>query len=96
MIRHIVMWKFKENTKKEMQEFLDGLMGLKGQIEVIRHMETGVSVNSDNSYDAVLVCDFDSTEDLKSYQNDPRHLKVAGLCKEIRISRADVDYEIEG
>ena len=25
MIKHIVMWKFKENTEKEMNEFLDGL-----------------------------------------------------------------------
>ncbi len=95
MVRHIVMWKFKEGTQKEMQEFLDGLMALKSQIEVIRRMETGFSVNDENSCDAVLVCDFDSMEDLKSYQNDPRHLEVAALCKEIRISRADVDYEIE-
>lgn len=95
MVRHIVMWKFKEGTQKEMQKFLDELMGLKNQIEVIRHIETGSSINDQNSYDAVLICDFDSMEDLISYQNDPRHLKVAALCKEIRISRADVDYEIE-
>ena len=32
MIKHIVMWKFKENTEKEMNEFLDGLKALENQI----------------------------------------------------------------
>ena len=28
MIKHVVMWKFKENTEKEMDEFLKGLKSL--------------------------------------------------------------------
>ena len=30
MIKHVVMWKFKPGTEKEMNEFLSGLKGLYG------------------------------------------------------------------
>ena len=45
------------------------------------------------NYDAVLVSDFDSLEDLAAYKADPRHQAVSALCKSIRTDRAAVDYE---
>lgn len=30
MIRHIVMWKFREGTEREQEQFLTGLRGLSG------------------------------------------------------------------
>ena len=39
MIKHIVMWKFKEGTEEKMNQFLKGLNGLVGQIEVIRSLQ---------------------------------------------------------
>ena len=38
MIKHIVMWKFKPGTEKEMHEFLDGLRGLYGVIPQIKEI----------------------------------------------------------
>ena len=32
--------------------------------------------------------------DLDAYKTDPRHLALAGLCKEIRTDRVAVDFEI--
>ena len=93
MIRHIVMWKFNAGHEAEMEKFLDGLRSLPEQMDIIKHLEIGVSTNEKNNFDAVLITDFESMEDLNSYKNDPRHLKVAAICKEIRSSRADVDYE---
>lgn len=93
MIKHVVMWKFKEGTEKEMNTFLDGLRGLYGVIPQIRSQEVGVNVLEGN-YNAVLISTFDSLSDLETYKNDPRHVAVAALCKEIRTDRVAVDFEM--
>ena len=93
MIKHVVMWKFREGTEKEMNQFLEGLRGLYGVIPQIRSQEVGVNCLAGN-YDAVLISTFDSLEDLDTYKNDPRHVAVAGLCKEIRTDRVAVDFEL--
>jgi hypothetical protein len=94
MIRHIVMWKFKPDEEENMRKFLDGLNSLNGKLPMIKHMETGINTNPDNDYDAVLLSDFDSMEDLNSYKNHPDHIAVSRLCKSIREARVCVDYEI--
>ena len=93
MIRHIVMWKFRPGTEAERDQFLTGLQGLYGVIPQLRRCEVGVNVGEGN-YDAVLVSDFDSLEDLETYKNDPRHKVLSALCKSIREDRVAVDYEI--
>jgi heme-degrading monooxygenase HmoA len=94
MIKHVVMWKFKKDTEAQMREFLNGLVGLKGQIDGLKSVEVGVNINDKNDFDAILVTEFDNMEDLQAYQTDPRHLAVAALCKEIRTDRVAVDYEV--
>lgn len=93
MVKHIVMWKFREGTEEKAEEFLNGLKSLNGQIEVIRSMEVGKNVLEKNDCSAVLVATFDTFEDLEKYKTDPRHVAVSGLCKEIRESRHAVDFE---
>ena len=92
MIRHIVMWKFRPGTEREQQEFLTGLKGLQGVIPQLLRSEVAVNVLPGN-YDAVLVAEFHSLEDLDAYKNDPRHKAVSALCKSIREDRVAVDYE---
>ena len=94
MIRHVVMWKFRPGTEAEMNAFLEGLRGLYGVIPQIRRQEVGVDCAGGDNYHAVLISSFDSMEDLKTYQNDPRHVAVSALCKSIRLDRVAVDYEI--
>lgn len=93
MIRQIVMWKFRPGTEAEQEQFLEGLRGLQGVIPQLRSCQVARSVGADN-YDAVLVSEFDSLEDLEAYKHDPRHVKVSALCKSIRMDRVAVDYEI--
>lgn len=93
MIKHIVMWKFKENEEENMKKFLDGLVSLKDEIEVIKKLEVGINTNPANYFDAVLVSEFETMEDLETYKKDPRHVKVSALCKEIRTAREAIDYE---
>ena len=90
MIRHIVMWKFREGTEREQEQFLTGLRGLFGVIPQLRRCEVKRCIGKDN-YDAVLVSEFASMEDLQIYKDDPRHKAVSALCKSIRIDRVDPD-----
>lgn len=94
MIKHIVMWKFKEGEQENMMLFRERLLALKDQIPEIRAMEVGVNINpSECSYDAVLVSEFDSMEALKSYSVNPLHKAVSDFCKTIRTNSVSVDYE---
>jgi hypothetical protein len=92
MIRHIVMWKFRPGTEAEQERFLTGLRGLQGVIPQLLRSEVAVNVAPGN-YDAVLVSEFRSIEELEAYKNDPRHRAVSALCKSIREDRVAVDYE---
>ena len=94
MISHIVMWKFKDGEEENMMKFRERLLALKGQIPEIRAMEVGINVNpSERSFDAVLVSEFDSLEDLRSYSVNPLHVAVSEFCKSIRTQSVSVDYE---
>ena len=92
MLRHIVLWKFRPGTEAEQTAFLNGLRALQGVVPQLLKAEIGVNAGTGN-YDAVLVAEFESPEALRAYQNDPRHVAVSALCKEIRTDRAVVDYE---
>ena len=93
MIKHVIMWKFRENERENMMRFLEGLQALKGQIPQIVDMEVGVDMGGDGHYDAVLISVFRNKEDLKIYKIDPRHVAVSSLCKSIRTDRVAVDFE---
>lgn len=93
MIKHIVMWKFKENEEENMKRFLNALLSLKEIIPEVKYMEVGININSSNEFDAALVSEFETLDDLNTYKNHPEHIKVSKLCKEIRIARQAIDYE---
>ena len=93
MIKHIVMWQFKQGEEENVKKFLDGLMKLKDIIPQLVNVETGVNINPDNKFDAVLITEFRSIEDLETYKNHPEHIKVSDLCKSIRIERQAIDFE---
>ena len=93
MIRHIVMWKFRTGTEAEQEQFLSGLRALQGVVPQLLQSEVARNVGARN-YDAVLVSEFNSLEDLEAYKNDPRHKAVSALCKSIREDRVAVDYEV--
>ena len=93
MVKHIVMWKFKKDEKENMKKFIKGLNNLKLIIPEIKYMETGININPNNQYDAILISEFETMEDLEKYKNHPEHLKVSSLCKEIREDRQAIDYE---
>lgn len=94
MIKHIVMWKFKNGEEENVDKFLNGLSALKGEIEEIKYLQVKKNISEKNDYDAVLISEFESLEDLNKYKVNPKHVKVSSLCKSIRITRASIDFEI--
>ena len=92
MVRHVIMWKFKEDEQEAMREFLAGLQALDGVIPEILRMEISINCREGNNYDACLIADFADFDALERYKNDPRHQAVSRLCKRIRTARGAVDY----
>lgn len=100
MVKHIVMWKLKQfDSPNGKQEAIDKIktlfVNLQKELSIIKKAE--VLVNSDkapqDNFDATLIVDFESFEDLKAYQIYPSHKKISEYIKSIRVDRAAIDYE---
>ena len=99
MIKHVVLFKFKETLKNPEKEtkitaIKDGLEALNGKIDTLKKIEVGISCNAKETYDMALTTEFDNMEGLSTYATHPEHLKVLALIKEILEERACVDYEV--
>ena len=96
MIKHVVMWRFKEENKaKNMETFKQGLLSLVGIVPEIKSMEVGAHINEVSpGYDMALVMEFESIEDLEAYKVHPEHKKVSAFCKSIRQERVAVDFQL--
>jgi len=100
MIRHIVMWKFKEEaegkTKREnMEKAREMLYDLLPIIPEIKRMEIGLDISkTDMSMDLCLLTEFDSKETLAYYATHPEHLKVSNFFRLVIESRVVLDSEL--
>lgn len=96
MVKHIVMWKLKEDNKLEnAQKIKKSLEALNGVIEVIKSLEVGVNYNSSMAaYDVVLVSEFENDEALAIYQTHPKHIAIGEFVKSVSTDRKVVDYII--
>lgn len=96
MIKHIVMWKFKDDVAEaDKLEMKHQLESLKGVVPSLLQIEVGMDVvGMDASKDMVLTTLFHSLSDLQAYADDPTHLKVVEFVKPLVCERAVVDYEI--
>ena len=95
MIRHIVMFKIKDEFKDEIPQLVKNFYGMKGKIEGMVNLEAGADfLHSDRSYDVALITEFDSREAFDAYQNHPVHLPVKKRMGEVRISSVACDYVI--
>ena len=99
MVRHIVMWRFKDEaeglTKAEnIAKVKKMLEELPEKIDFIRKSEVKVNINENGkNFDAVLISEFDSLQDVKRYRVHPDHVKISEYVSLIRLDRACVDYE---
>ena len=95
MIRHIVMFRIKDEFKAEIPQLVKNFYGMKGKIEGMVSLEAGADfLQSDRSFDVALITEFVSREALDAYQSHPVHLPVKKRMGEVRISSVACDYEI--
>ncbi len=101
MIKHIVMWQFKEyaqgKTKQENLEWAKKhLEALPAVIPCLKSMKVSLNVNDKpGMFDAVLESEFESLDDLFTYRKHPDHKVISEYISLCRTARASVDYEIE-
>jgi hypothetical protein len=96
MIKHIVMWKFKETVSVvERQEMKQQLLALQGRVSCLTAIEVGMDFSKkESSMDMVLCSEFQTKADLQAYAMHPEHLKVVAFVQPLVIDRTVVDYEI--
>ena len=97
MIRHIVCFALHGNDPEARRRSADTLQKeletLPAQIECVRLLEVGLDLRIvDGHWDAVLVTEFDSVDDLAAYQAHPAHLAVVERIAPLIERRAVVDY----
>jgi hypothetical protein len=100
MLKHIVLWRFKDeadgrNKEQNIEKAILSLRALPGIIPQIKSFE--VTRNIDTTSDAVdlgLYSTFASRQDLTTYQAHPDHVVVATFLKKVWLEKRVFDYEI--
>lgn len=99
MIKHIVMWKLKDeahgNDKNTNARLIkEKLENLNGQIDGLLKLEVGLDFLGNGNFDVVLYSELSKKEDLDTYQNHPLHQAELPFIREAVMDRKAVDYEI--
>ncbi len=102
MIKHIVMFKFKEsaNGKTKAENLIEArgkMLALKDEIKEIASLDVCFNCNQEDSrnYDYILISEFETLEDLNDYQNHPSHRAFGAYISELREERASIDFTLE-
>ena len=93
MVKHIVMYTFKEGTNKEeaIHVIDDALTPLVGQIPGLLHLEVRLAFNG---LDYALYSEFETRESLEKYAVHPLHLAAKEKFHHYIGSRVAADYEL--
>jgi len=100
VLKHIVMWKLKEQAEgadkatnaSKMKALLDGCAGLVPGM--LKFEAVLAQPGLEASYDVVLYSEFASREALDAYQEHPDHVAIKPFIGAIREARQCMDYEI--
>ena len=95
MLRHILLFKIKDEYKDEIPQLVKNFYGMKGRIEGMLDLEAGQDVyHSERSYDLALITVFDTMEHFIAYQTHPVHMPVKKRMHEVRSASVACDFEI--
>lgn len=75
MLRHIVFFKWKASFTDDIrQKWIEGLEAMIGNIPGMIRLEHGADIlNTDQSWDHVIIADFESRTALETYNTHPLH-----------------------
>mgnify|MGYP003306260678 CR=1 FL=1 len=93
MVKHIVMYKFKEGVDKDEAIGIihDALTPLVGKIPGLNHLEVALAYQG---MDYALYSEFESREALAAYAEHPLHLAAKEKFFHFNESRVAADYEL--
>lgn len=99
MVKHIILWKLKDELKtKEKEKVLAGikenLEGLYGKIPGLTSINIIIKPLASSNTDVMMDSTFEDENALKLYQTHPEHVKVADTyVRPYTASRSCLDYE---
>ena len=98
MVKHMIIWKFKdelENKEAAALKIKESLEGLVGKIDGLISMNIIITSLSSSSGDIMMDSAFESKEALDFYQKHPLHVEIASTLVRPNVSaRLSFDYEI--
>ena len=101
MVRHIVMFRFKEEadgrSKAENVAITKSMLdALPDKIDWILASTTavGADAQAEDNCDLLLISDFASFDDLHRYIVHPDHKAVGAFMRPVRLSRSCIDVEL--
>lgn len=98
MVKHIVMWSFREEIPAEERSadaarIKEGLEGLVGVVPGLLSARVVTDLISSSTHDLSLITEFDNSDSLKAYKDNPDHVKVATFVRSVTCNRACLDFE---
>ena len=96
MIKHIVCFKLKDNSKEECEKAKNVLMSMDGNVDLLRGIEVGIDfLHSGRSYDVILQVILDDADALEAYQKDEYHCSVVKKhMHAVTETSVAIDYNI--
>ena len=99
MIKHIVMWKLKDQA--EGRDRGANALEMKRRLDECAHIVPGILAfevtvaqpGLEATYDVVLYSEFDSREALAAYASHPTHQALVPFIGAVREARQCMDYE---
>lgn len=95
MTKHIVLFQLQgtdEVRRETALRFKQALDALPEQIEVLQSIEVALNENPGEDWDIVLTAIVPTMEDVAIYAKHPAHVAAAAIIKDVKRSRACVDY----
>lgn len=94
MIRHIVLFKIKDEFKSEIPQLVKNFEGMRGRIDGMLELQAGADIlHSERSYDLALITVFQDRAAFDAYQTHPVHQPVRKRMHEVRSASVACDFE---
>ena len=95
MLKHVVLYRIKEDHKNEIPLLVKNFYSMKGKIEGLLDLESGSDIlGSARSYDLALVTTFESMDAFRAYQVHPVHLPVKAKMHEVVETSVSCDFDL--
>lgn len=95
MVKHIILWKLKEehNTEQVKSGIKSGLEGLLGVVPGLVEIKVQTKALASSNADVMLYSVFENEDALKGYAVHPEHVKVADtLVRPFTETRSCIDF----